>query len=49
MYNEKTKKEATFHCSAAGFIDSIDDVSDIIERVMKEAETAIKNNHSMLK
>ena len=32
-----------------GIIDSIDDVSDIVKRVIKEAEAAIKSNSSMVK
>ena len=32
-----------------GIIDSIDDVNDIIDRVMKDAEAVIKRNNAMLK
>jgi NAD(P)H-dependent flavin oxidoreductase YrpB (nitropropane dioxygenase family) len=32
-----------------GIIDSIDDVNDIIEKIMKDAENIIKTNYSMLK
>ena len=32
-----------------GIINSIEDVNDIIEKIIKEAEVAIKNNYSMIK
>jgi len=49
VYNGDTKTGAVLLGQSIGIIDSIDDVKDIIERIMKEAETAIRNNYSMLK
>jgi len=49
VYNGDTENGAVLLGQSIGVIDSIDDVNDIIERVMKEAETAIRNNASMLK
>ena len=49
VYNGDTENGAVLLGQSIGIIDSIDDVNDIIERIMKEAETAIRNNHSMLK
>ncbi|MFX1590011.1 MAG: NAD(P)H-dependent flavin oxidoreductase, partial [Promethearchaeota archaeon] len=49
VYNGDTKNGAVLLGQSIGIIDSIDDVKDIIERIMKEAKTAIQNNYSMLK
>jgi enoyl-[acyl-carrier protein] reductase II len=49
VYNGDTENGAILLGQSIGIIDSIDDVNDIIERVMKEAKTAIRNNASMLK
>jgi len=49
VYNGDIEEGAVLLGQSIGIIDGIDDVSNIIERVMKEAEAAIKNNHSMLK
>jgi len=49
VYNGDTENGAVLLGQSIGIIDSIDDVNDIISRVMKEAEAAIKRNHSMLK
>ena len=32
-----------------GIINSIEDVNDIIEKIIKEAEVVIKNNYSMIR
>ncbi|MFW9941900.1 MAG: NAD(P)H-dependent flavin oxidoreductase [Candidatus Thorarchaeota archaeon] len=49
VYNGDTENGAVLLGQSIGIIDSIDDVNDIISRVIKEAEAAIKRNHSMLK
>ncbi len=49
VYNGDTKNGAVLLGQSIGIIDSIDDVKDIFERIMKEAETAIRNNYLMLK
>jgi enoyl-[acyl-carrier protein] reductase II len=49
VYNGDTENGAVLLGQSIGVIDSVDDVNDIVERVMKEAETAIRNNASMLK
>ena len=49
VYNGDTETGAVLLGQSIGIIDSIDDVNDIIERIIKEAEIVIKNNHSMLK
>jgi len=48
VYNGDTENGAVLLGQSIGIIDSIDDVNDIIERVIKEAETTIRNNASML-
>ncbi|MFX1570548.1 MAG: NAD(P)H-dependent flavin oxidoreductase [Promethearchaeota archaeon] len=49
VYNGDTTTGAVLLGQSIGIIDSIDDVNDIIERIMKEAESAIRNNYSKLK
>jgi enoyl-[acyl-carrier protein] reductase II len=49
VYKGDTETGAVLLGQSIGIIDSIDDVNDIIERVMKEAEAAIRRNNSMLK
>ena len=49
VYNGDTEKGAILLGQSIGVIDSIDDVDDIVKRLMKEAETAIRNNATMLK
>ena len=49
VYNGDTKTGAVLLGQSIGIIDSIDDVKDISERIIKEAKTAIQNNYSMLK
>jgi len=49
VYNGDTENGAVLLGQSIGIINSIDDVNDIIERIMKEAETAIQNNYSMIK
>jgi enoyl-[acyl-carrier protein] reductase II len=49
VYNGDTDTGAVLLGQSIGIIDTIDDVSEIIERIMKEAESAIRNNYSMLK
>lgn len=48
VYNGDTENGAVLLGQSIGLIDKIEGVSDIIDRIMKEAETAIKNNYSML-
>ncbi|MFX0137907.1 MAG: NAD(P)H-dependent flavin oxidoreductase [Candidatus Hodarchaeota archaeon] len=48
VYNGDTENGAVLLGQSIGIINSIDNVNDIIERIMKEAETAIKNNYSMI-
>lgn len=49
VYDGDTDTGAVLLGQSIGIIDSIDDVNDIIERIMKEAENVIRNNYSMLK
>ncbi|MFX1501360.1 MAG: NAD(P)H-dependent flavin oxidoreductase [Promethearchaeota archaeon] len=49
VYKGDTDTGAVLLGQSIGIINSIDDVSEIIERIMKEAETAIRNNYSLLK
>ena len=49
VYNGDTETGAVLLGQSIGIINSIDDVNDIIERIIKEAETAINKNHAMLK
>ena len=49
VYKGDTVTGAVLLGQSIGIIDSIDDVSDIIERIMKETEIAIKKNYSFLK
>ena len=49
VYSGDMETGAVLLGQSIGIIDSIDGVNEIIERVMKEAETAIKKNMSMLK
>ncbi|MFX1489515.1 MAG: hypothetical protein ACFFBI_10225, partial [Promethearchaeota archaeon] len=49
VYNGDTENGAVLLGQSIGIINSIDSVNDIIERVMKEAETAIRKNYAMLK
>jgi len=49
VYNGDITTGAVLLGQSIGIIDSIDDVNDIIERTMKNAETAIRRNSSMLK
>jgi len=49
VYNGDTENGAVLLGQSIGIIDSIDDVNEIIERVMKDAETAIRNNYSKIK
>jgi len=49
VYNGDTEEGAVLLGQSIGIIDSIDDVNDIIKRVIKEAEAAIKSNNSMIK
>ncbi|MFX1589859.1 MAG: NAD(P)H-dependent flavin oxidoreductase, partial [Promethearchaeota archaeon] len=49
VYNGDTKTGAVLLGQSIGIIDSIDDVTDIIERIVKGAEIIIRNNYSMLK
>ncbi len=48
VYKGDTENGAVLLGQSIGIIDSIDNVNDIIERIMKEAKTAISNNYSML-
>ncbi len=49
VYNGNTDTGAVLLGQSIGIIDSIDDVNDIIERIIKEAESMINKNHAMLK
>jgi len=49
VYNGDTENGAVLLGQSIGIIDSIDDVNDIIERIMNDAENVIRNNSSMLK
>ena len=49
VYNGDTDTGAVLLGQSIGIIDSIDDVNDIIERIIKEAESTINKDHAMLK
>jgi enoyl-[acyl-carrier protein] reductase II len=49
VYNGDTETGAVLLGQSIGIIDSIDDVTEIIEGIMKEAEKVIRTNYSMLK
>ena len=49
VYDGDIENGAVLLGQSIGLIDKIEDVTDIIDRIMKEAESAIKNNYSMLK
>ncbi|NVM01463.1 MAG: nitronate monooxygenase [Candidatus Helarchaeota archaeon] len=49
IYNGDTENGAILLGQSIGIIDSIDDVNDIIERIIKEADQIIRKNYSMLK
>ena len=49
VYNGDIENGAVLLGQSIGIIDSIDDVNDIIERIMNEADIVIRNNYSMLK
>ena len=49
VYNGDVTTAAVLLGQSIGIIDSIDDVHDIIKKIMNDAVSAIKNNHSMLR
>ena len=49
VYNGDTTTGAVLLGQSIGIIDSIEDVNDIIERIMKQAEIVINKNYAMLK
>ncbi len=49
VYNGDIETGAVLLGQSIGIIDTIDDVNEIIERVIKEAETAIRKNYSLIK
>ena len=49
VYDGDIKTGAVLLGQSIGIIDSIDDVNDIIERIIKKAETVIRNSGSLLK
>ncbi len=49
VYNGDTETGAVLLGQSIGIIDSIDDVSDIVEKIMKDAENIIRKNFSLLK
>ena len=49
VYNGDIETGAVLLGQSIGIINSIDDISDIIERTMKKAEAVIRRNSSMLK
>jgi enoyl-[acyl-carrier protein] reductase II len=49
VYNGDTTTGAVLLGQSIGIIDSVDDVNDIIKRVVRDAEKAIKTNSAMLK
>ncbi len=49
VYKGDIETGAVLLGQSIGIIDSIDDVNDIIERIMKQAENVIKRNNSMVK
>ncbi len=48
VYNGDTENGAVLLGQSIGIIDSIDDVNDIIERIIKKADQIIRKNYSML-
>ncbi|MFX0011914.1 MAG: NAD(P)H-dependent flavin oxidoreductase, partial [Candidatus Hermodarchaeota archaeon] len=49
VYNGDIETGAVLLGQSIGIIDSIDDVNEIIERIIKEAENAIRKNYSQIK
>jgi len=49
VYDGDISTGAVLLGQSIGIIDSIDDINDIIERIMKKAENIIRRNNSMLK
>jgi enoyl-[acyl-carrier protein] reductase II len=49
VYSGDIETGAVLLGQSIGIIDSIDDVNDIVENIMKQAEIAIKKNYSMIK
>ncbi len=49
VYDGDVTTAAVLLGQSIGIIDSIDDVHDIIKKIMNDAVSAIKNNHSMLR
>jgi NAD(P)H-dependent flavin oxidoreductase YrpB (nitropropane dioxygenase family) len=49
IYNGDIENGAILLGQSIGIIKSVDDVNDIMERIMKEAKTAIQKNAAMLK
>ena len=49
VYDGDVTTAAVLLGQSIGIIDSIDDVHDIIKKIMNDAISAIKNNHSMLR
>ncbi len=49
VYNGDTENGAVLLGQSIGIIDSIDDINDIIEKIMKDAENVIRKNYSLLK
>ena len=49
VYNGDTETGAVLLGQSIGIIDKIEDINEIIERIIKDAEAAIRNNNSMLK
>ena len=49
VYNGDTETGAVLLGQSIGIIDSIDDVNDIIKRVITQAENIIKRNNSLIK
>jgi enoyl-[acyl-carrier protein] reductase II len=48
VYHGDIENGAVLLGQSIGIIDSVDDVRDIIERIVKDAEAAIRKNHSLL-
>ena len=49
VYNGDIETGAVLLGQSIGIIDSIDDVNEIIERIIKEAENVIRKNYSLIK
>ena len=49
VYNGDIVTGAVLLGQSIGIIDSIDDVNDIVERIISQAENIIRRNNSMLK